>query len=372
MKRIFIMCVAVLLLAVIFTGCQTAQSAPTNDDVVPNEVPNEASDKFERISYKDFDSEIQTKIKSKRNEAGNMLIKNNLGDYYFIIFAGEKPTGGYDIEITDVNITDDITNIIVKETSPSKDMMVTQALTYPMHIIKINEVTDNITVIKDGKITSDSVQIINEYITVGEIIEFGKDSVHILTGDIAEIFKVDKNEIMNFYLGETVGVIKNDDDTYTLESYKNSDFTTRYTNMGDIISTISGDLKEINDKKFTLNTLDGDMEFEAYDKLALEKGTEVTIEYLKREDGNILTDIYNEDSKINLTIKNISRSENTGIMIIDTVDDNELEYVVYVLGRTVLNFNLSDLKENDSLTVYPEVIRECYPAEIDAKMIKKQ
>lgn len=368
MKKIIIIGLTVLLLATVFTGCQTAQSASTNDDKVPNEV----SDKYERISVKDLDPEIKDKINSNRNEAGHMLIENNSGDYYFVVFAGEKPTGGYDIEITDVNISGDITNIVVKETSPSADMMVTQALTYPMHIIRITDVTDNITVTKDTDSNgNDVVQIIDKYVTVGEIIEFEKDSVHILTGDVAEIFEVDEAEMNNFYLGETVGVIKNDDNTYQLESYKISDFSVRHTNMGDIISNISGEIKEINDNKFTLSTLDGDMEFETYNDLTLEKEIEVTVEYLEREDGNILIDVYSEDSKINLTIKSIKRAENTGIMIIDTVDDNELEYTVYVLGRTVLNFNHSDLMENDIITVYPEVIRECYPAEIDAKMIKK-
>ncbi len=211
----------------------------------------------------------------------------------------------------------------------------------------------------------------DDYETIGEIIEFTKEGVHVLTGDIAEVFKVDPEKTREFYLGETVGIVKIDDNKFELEKYKVEDFSIRHTNMGELISKVSGKIKEASKDKFTITTKDGDLAFETYEEVLLEKGTEVTVEYLEREEGNILIDFYNENSKLNLTIKSIGRVENTGEMLLDTEDKNGMKYTVYILGRTVLNFNHSDLKAGDEILVYPEIIRESYPAQVDAKMINR-
>lgn len=214
---------------------------------------------------------------------------------------------------------------------------------------------------------------INNYETVGEIIDFRKDEVHVLTGDIAQSFKVDEEKMKDFYLGQTVGVKKIGENKYELVEYKDKDFSVRYTSMGQLISTVTGKVKEVNDNEFIISTKDGDMEFEAYDKLPLQKGTEVTVEYIdfEAESGEkVFLDIYNESSKINLTIKNIKRTE-SGTMMLSAEDEKGLKYEVYTSCNSVFNFHHSDLKENDKITVYPEVIRESYPAQVDAKMIKK-
>lgn len=46
-------------------------------------------------------------------------------------FLGEKTTGGYDIEVTDVLFTKTTAEIILKETSPQKNELVTDAFTSP-------------------------------------------------------------------------------------------------------------------------------------------------------------------------------------------------------------------------------------------------
>ncbi|MCT4620298.1 MAG: hypothetical protein N4A62_13015 [Marinisporobacter sp.] len=218
-----------------------------------------------------------------------------------------------------------------------------------------------------------SNQINDQYETVGEIIVLEEDTVHVLTGDVAEIFKVDQEKVKDFYLGETVGVKKISDNQFELEKYKINNFDVKHTNMGHMILTVSGKIKEMKDDKFIMSTKDEDMEFETPDEFSLEKGTEITVDYLKfqpESQEKILIDVYDETSKINLTVTHIRRAEN-GIMVLDTEDEKGLKYEVYVLGRSVLNFNHSDLKEHDEITVYPEVIREIYPTQIDAKMIKK-
>lgn len=226
-------------------------------------------------------------------------------------------------------------------------------------------------VLKENGRIVDVNQINSQYETVGEIITFEENAVHVITGDTVQIFNVDGESIKNFYLGETVGVKKIDEDRYEIEKYKANDFDKRYTNMGELISTIIGKVKEVKNNKFIISTEEGDLEFESYQDELLEKESEVTVDYLEREEGNVLINFYNEKSKINLTVMEIRRGENTGIMILDTEDRNGMKYMVYVLGSTTLNFHHSDLKENDKITVYSEIIIETYPAQIDAKMIKK-
>jgi hypothetical protein len=100
-------------------------------------------------------------------------------------------------------------------------------------------------------------------------------------------------------------------------------------------------------------------------------GTKVTVDYLKRGEDVIFIDVYNENSKMDLIVKNMRRSDDAGILILDTEDEDGAKYEVYVYGLSILNFNHSDLKENDIITVYPNEIRETHPTQIDAKMIKK-
>lgn len=51
------------------------------------------------------------------------------------VFMGEKPTGGFSVEITEIIETEDSVEVLIKETIPGEDDMVTTALTYPEHIV---------------------------------------------------------------------------------------------------------------------------------------------------------------------------------------------------------------------------------------------
>ncbi|WP_432403095.1 hypothetical protein [Wukongibacter sp. M2B1] len=221
--------------------------------------------------------------------------------------------------------------------------------------------------IDEGK----EMRISDKYETVGKIMEFTGEGVHVITGDIVKIFNVSPEKLKDFYLGETVGVRKISEGNYELEKFKIENFDVRHTNMGQLIEKVSGKIKDIDDNKLTVTTEDGDLEFESYGEIFLERGSEIIVEYLKRTEGNILIDFYNEASKLNLIVKDIRKSENTGEMVLDTVDKEGLKYEVYVLGRTVLNFNHSDLDIDDEITVYPELIREIYPTQVDAQMISR-
>ncbi|MEC5167404.1 hypothetical protein RCH18_003159 [Flavobacterium sp. PL11] len=64
---------------------------------------------------------------------------NDLNQANFIILnMGEKPTGGYSIGISTIAETADAIVIKVKNTNPDPGSIVTQALTNPFCVVKIN------------------------------------------------------------------------------------------------------------------------------------------------------------------------------------------------------------------------------------------
>ncbi len=60
------------------------------------------------------------------------------------IFMGEKPSGGYGIEITHVIETDNAIEVTAIETVPGEEDMVTMALTYPSHVIVLEKSDKNV------------------------------------------------------------------------------------------------------------------------------------------------------------------------------------------------------------------------------------
>ena len=53
------------------------------------------------------------------------------------VFLGEKPSGGYGIEISSAEVVGSSLTVFVKETSPKPGAIVTQAINQPFHIVRI-------------------------------------------------------------------------------------------------------------------------------------------------------------------------------------------------------------------------------------------
>ena len=208
---------------------------------------------------------------------------------------------------------------------------------------------------------------------VGKIIAFDVNSVHILSGDIPEVFQVSNKNLKDFYLGETVSIKKVDESNYELSPYKNSDFNTRYTTMGDLVSNISGILTEINEDSFVINQGEVDVKIDSGYKIDATIGTYVSIDYMSfanNPENKLFLDIYNKDTCLNLTIKEITRLED-GQMVLLATDHSGREFKINVLGNSTLFFNHSDLKVNDKITVYHDDIVDNSTTIINGKMIQK-
>lgn len=230
----------------------------------------------------------------------------------------------------------------------------------------------------DGKTTEDNKDTdddkdTDEAVTIGKIIAFKEGSVTVLTGDIAEDFAVDDQKAKAFYLGETVSVKESGSDTYVLERFKDAEPQMRFTTEGYRIVTVNGTLKEVDVTKIVVTTDDGDLEFDTYDPVEMEKGTAVAVDYTEYEpdaDEKVFLDIRDLGFKLTLTIERTERADN-GMLVLSTKDADGMEYEVYVLGETELNVPRTDLKAGGEITVYPDVIRESNPAQVDAKWIEK-
>lgn len=74
------------------------------------------------------DAFLKKKIRATDVQKSNFLILN----------MGEKPTGGYSIGVESVEKVKDSIVVKVKEISPEEGAMVTQAVTYPYCVVKIN------------------------------------------------------------------------------------------------------------------------------------------------------------------------------------------------------------------------------------------
>ena len=73
----------------------------------------------------------------------NKISVNDVQNSNFIILnMGEKFTGGYSIGVESVVETEKNIVIKVKETVPKEGAMVTQAITYPFCVVKINSKKD--------------------------------------------------------------------------------------------------------------------------------------------------------------------------------------------------------------------------------------
>ncbi len=104
------------------------------------EVLTQQSDGGGNIRFFEILSE-PNEIKMLQNDKvlKNKISLNDVNKSNFIILnMGEKPTGGYAIGVENVVETPENIVITVKETNPDPEAMVTQGITYPYCVVKIN------------------------------------------------------------------------------------------------------------------------------------------------------------------------------------------------------------------------------------------
>ncbi len=135
MKRKYYLVLLLFISLFVFVGCNKEKELIDATKLVENK------DYFVRgehnVKYLDL---------TKRGYYIDTLNEPN-APYFYIICMGEKNTGGYSLEVKEVYRTDDNeTVVIVKENTPGKNDMVTQALTYPTLMIEFPTYQEEITI----------------------------------------------------------------------------------------------------------------------------------------------------------------------------------------------------------------------------------
>ena len=135
MKRKLLLVIMLLICLFGFAGCKKeTQGTPlveNTDYSIKGEYKGSSFNLSKRGYYIDTTNEINA-------------------PYQYIICMGEKNSGGYKLEIKEVNKVDNKTEVIVEEISPKDTDIVTMALTTPTIVIEFPKHQDNI-VIKNTK-----------------------------------------------------------------------------------------------------------------------------------------------------------------------------------------------------------------------------
>jgi len=130
--------IAFALLTVFLVSCSSSKKpAESNSlfEVLTQQPDGGASIRFfeilsesKEIAMLQNDEKLKNKIHPNDIQTSNFVVLN----------MGEKETGGYKIGVESVVETDKNIIITVKETIPETNAMVTQVMTYPYCIVKIN------------------------------------------------------------------------------------------------------------------------------------------------------------------------------------------------------------------------------------------
>jgi hypothetical protein len=70
-------------------------------------------------------------------------------DLYVLISAGEKPTGGYSINVDSLTLQNNTLKVVVKEQEPAAEDGVIQVITYPLVVVKMYDLIEGIYVIDE-------------------------------------------------------------------------------------------------------------------------------------------------------------------------------------------------------------------------------
>jgi len=144
MKRTNLIIILVFSLVVLLlTSCT---KGVTDKDQGTNEEPKQGitvnQTEYEVVEINTIDEQLSNDIEQLKQTRGYEYWEQEDGSYLILISAGEKPTGGYEIEVKSVEDNEGQTIISVMEIEPGANDVVTLAITYPFVIIKVNGVTD--------------------------------------------------------------------------------------------------------------------------------------------------------------------------------------------------------------------------------------
>lgn len=224
-KKSHLIFMITLILIVSLTGCNSKKTDDTTTDTT--ETTGVPADDFgtpvdyDTVYIEELPIDIQLQIDALIVQRGYYKWTTDDGANYLLISSGEKPTGGYGIEMVSFGDYDGDYKVLVGEGKPAKDAVVPQIITYPYVVIKyvgdleITEVynenseayallepstveTLSVTGIYQGQIDNNSIEVkVGENFMAFRSVDFETLLAGIETGDTVEIKYVTNNEGQN-------------------------------------------------------------------------------------------------------------------------------------------------------------------------------
>jgi hypothetical protein len=121
MRRVCLLFLSILMFAAAFQSCAVTKNID-----------------YEIADLEDLSEETVDYIDMIKQYKGYNILFETEDFYYVYIGSGEKMTGGYGISIVSAQFADGRTKVTVSETSPGKDDIVTEVLTYPYVVVKVS------------------------------------------------------------------------------------------------------------------------------------------------------------------------------------------------------------------------------------------
>ena len=173
-------------------------AAGTADEITADEPVKEVTDIADEGS-----SESESKVLAESGIVGDYeyTLEGSMDSGYFLdrgyflmasdetdevilaVCSGKRSTGGYSIEISDIDYTDPLMTITVKENTPAPDMMVTEAFTCPICFIRLSSLPEEVKIVTAS---GDELKFQGNY---REEFKSGNDYIAILCDGSGEIMQ---------------------------------------------------------------------------------------------------------------------------------------------------------------------------------------
>lgn len=227
-KKSHLIVMSLLILIVSLTGCSSEKADDaTTETIDTTETTGVPADDFgtpvdyDTVYIEELPLDIQMQIDALILQRGYYKWTTEDAANYLLISSGEKPTGGYGIEIVSFGDYDGEYKVLVGEGKPGKDAVVPQIITYPYVVIKYvgdleiteiyNESSESyalletstveslsVTGIYQGQIDNNSIEVkVGENYMAFRSTEFETLLAGIETGDTVDIKYVTNNEGQN-------------------------------------------------------------------------------------------------------------------------------------------------------------------------------
>jgi hypothetical protein len=206
-KHLVLVSLLLLISAIVLFGCAKEEVPVTTQPVETPTATTVPQDDVETVDFKyleveTLDAAIQNEIDLLKQSEGYFLWDDPLNGQIVFIGMGLKATGGFSIEVEQVERIGSEIHIKVIETSPGPDDMVTQALTNPFVLIQVGAQNKGDAIVvsnQEGKVfveieLNSQSHLVMDGTYVGQI---DNNSIEVAVGESFMVFR-------NFLMGEII------------------------------------------------------------------------------------------------------------------------------------------------------------------------